>query len=69
LRLNTSGPLTYLIDGTWFTLQAPVSLLLGPTKRWPGGIDETRASSRSRPRCTGGAGRAAWPCRWSGRTP
>ena len=41
LRLNTSVPLTYLIDGTWFTLQAPVSLLLGPDETLAGGIDET----------------------------
>ncbi|MGA8393235.1 MAG: glycoside hydrolase family 15 protein, partial [Burkholderiaceae bacterium] len=41
LRLNTSVPLTYLIDGTWFTLQTPVSLLLGPDETLAGGIDET----------------------------
>ena len=41
LRLNTSVPLTYLIDGTWFTLQAPVSLLLGPDETLAGGIEET----------------------------
>jgi hypothetical protein len=41
LRLNTSVPLTYVIDGTWFTLQAPVSLLLGPDETLAGGIDET----------------------------
>ena len=41
LRLNTSVPLTYLIDSTWFTLQSPVSLLLGPDETLTGGIDET----------------------------
>ena len=41
LRLNTSVPLTYLIDSTWFTLQAPVSLLLGPDETLAGGINET----------------------------
>ena len=41
LRLNTSVPLTYLIDSTWITLQAPVSLLLGPDETLSGGIDET----------------------------
>ena len=41
LRLNTSVPLTYLIDNTWFTLQAPVSLLLGPDETLAGSIDET----------------------------
>lgn len=41
LRLNTSVPLTYLIDGTWFTLQGPVSLLLGLDETLAGGIDET----------------------------
>ena len=41
LRLNTSVPLTYLIGSTWFTLQAPVSLLLGPDETLSGGINET----------------------------
>lgn len=41
LRLNTSVPLTYLIDSTWFSLQREVSLLLGPDETLAGGIDET----------------------------
>ena len=41
LRLNTNAPLTYLLDGTWFSLQAPVSLLLGPDETLPGGIEDT----------------------------
>ena len=41
LRLNTSVPLTYLIDGTWFTLHSQVSLLLGLDETLAGGIDET----------------------------
>jgi GH15 family glucan-1,4-alpha-glucosidase len=41
LRLNTSVPLTYLLDGTWFSLHGPMSLLLGPDETLAGGIDET----------------------------
>jgi GH15 family glucan-1,4-alpha-glucosidase len=41
LRLNTSVPLTYLIDGTWFVLAEPVSLLLGPDETLAAGIDDT----------------------------
>jgi len=40
-RLNTSAPLTYLHEGTWFVLQGAVSLLLGPDETIEGGIDET----------------------------
>lgn len=41
LRLNATMPLTYLIDGTWFSLHGPVDLLLGPDETLAGGIDET----------------------------
>jgi GH15 family glucan-1,4-alpha-glucosidase len=41
LRLNTSVPLTYVVDGTWFSLHGPVSLLLGPDETLAGGIDDT----------------------------
>ena len=41
LRLNTNVPLTYLLDGTWFSLHGPVSLLLGPDETLTGGIEET----------------------------
>ena len=41
LRLNTSVPLTYIVDGTWFSLHGPVSLLLGPDETLTGGIDDT----------------------------
>ncbi len=41
LRLNTSAPLTYIVDGTWFSLHGPVSLLLGPDETLAGGIDDT----------------------------
>ncbi|MBP6900729.1 MAG: glycoside hydrolase family 15 protein [Burkholderiaceae bacterium] len=44
LRLNTSMPLTYLADGTWFELSRPVSLLLGPDETLSGGVDETAQS-------------------------
>ena len=41
LRLNTSAPLTYVADGTWFSLHGPVSLLLGPDETLTSGIEET----------------------------
>jgi GH15 family glucan-1,4-alpha-glucosidase len=41
LRLNTSAPLTYLVDRTWFSLPGPVSMLLGPDETLDAGIDET----------------------------
>ena len=41
LRLNTSVPLTYVVDGTWFSLHGPVTLLLGPDETLAGGIDDT----------------------------
>jgi GH15 family glucan-1,4-alpha-glucosidase len=41
LRLNTNAPITYVADSTWFSLQAPVSLLLGPDETLAGGIEET----------------------------
>ena len=41
LRLNTSVPLTYLIDHTWFTLHSAVSLLLGLDETLAGSVDDT----------------------------
>jgi GH15 family glucan-1,4-alpha-glucosidase len=41
LRLNTNAPLTYVTDETFFTLQVPVSLLLGPDETLPAGIEDT----------------------------
>lgn len=41
LRLNTSVPLSYLVEGTWFTLNWHVSLLLGPDETLAGSIDDT----------------------------
>ncbi|MDE2277420.1 MAG: glycoside hydrolase family 15 protein, partial [Burkholderiales bacterium] len=41
LRLNTNAPLTYLTAGTWFTLEGPLSLLLGPDETLAGGIEDT----------------------------
>ncbi len=41
LRLNTNAPPTYIVDGTWFSLHGPVSLLLGPDETLSGGIEET----------------------------
>ena len=41
LRLNTNAPLTYILDETLFSLQTPVSFLLGPDETLPAGIEET----------------------------
>ncbi|MEO8924106.1 MAG: glycoside hydrolase family 15 protein [Caldimonas sp.] len=41
LRLNTNAPLTYVLDSTWFSLQVPVSLMLGPDETLSSGIEET----------------------------
>ncbi|MBK6569597.1 glycoside hydrolase family 15 protein [Candidatus Aalborgicola defluviihabitans] len=41
VRLNTSMPLTYLMDGSWFSLDKPISLLLGSDETLAGSIDET----------------------------
>jgi GH15 family glucan-1,4-alpha-glucosidase len=41
VRLNTSAPITYVVDGTWFSLHAPVSLMLGPDETLTGSIDDT----------------------------
>ncbi|MCE9660754.1 MAG: DUF5911 domain-containing protein [Burkholderiales bacterium] len=41
LRLTTNAPPTYVAEGTWFSLHAPVSLLFGPDETLSGGIEET----------------------------
>ena len=41
LRLNTSAPLTYVLDSTWTSLHSPVSLMLGPDETLSAGIEET----------------------------
>jgi GH15 family glucan-1,4-alpha-glucosidase len=41
LRLNTSAPITYVHDGTWFTLPGELSLLLGPDETLTGSVDDT----------------------------
>ncbi|MET0518136.1 MAG: glycoside hydrolase family 15 protein [Burkholderiaceae bacterium] len=41
LRLNTNAPPTYVVDGRWFSLHGPVSLMLGPDETLGGGIEET----------------------------
>ena len=41
LRLNTSVPLTYVVDRTWFSLTSSVSLMLGPDETLEGDVDET----------------------------
>lgn len=41
LRLNTSAPLTYVSDGTWFQLRGPLAFLLGPDETLAGAVDDT----------------------------
>lgn len=41
LRVTTSAPPTYVADSTWFTLQCPVSLVLGPDETLAGAVEET----------------------------
>ena len=41
LRLNTSVPLTYVVDERWFLLTSPVSMLLGPDETLVGSIEDT----------------------------
>ena len=41
LRLTTDAPLTYVVDGIWFSLHTPLSLLLGPDETLDGSIEET----------------------------
>jgi len=41
LRLTSNAPLTYVQEGTWFSLSGPVSFLLGPDETLSGGIEET----------------------------
>jgi len=41
LRLNTNAPPTYVVNRQWFSLQHPVSLLLGPDETLSGGIEDT----------------------------
>jgi GH15 family glucan-1,4-alpha-glucosidase len=41
LRLNTSAPITYVGEGTWFELRSPLSFLLGPDETLTGAVDDT----------------------------
>ena len=41
LRLTTDAPLAYVVDQTWFSLQTPISLLLGPDETLDGGVELT----------------------------
>jgi GH15 family glucan-1,4-alpha-glucosidase len=41
LRLTTNAPLSYVVGETWFSLQSPISLLLGPDETLAGGIEDT----------------------------
>jgi GH15 family glucan-1,4-alpha-glucosidase len=41
LRLSTNAPLSYVVGETWFSLQGPISQLLGPDETLAGGIEDT----------------------------
>jgi len=41
LRLYTNAPITYVLDETPFSMQTPMSFLLGPDETLPSGIEET----------------------------
>jgi len=41
VRLNTSAPITFVVDGTWFSLHGPLTMLLGPDETLAGSIDDT----------------------------
>jgi GH15 family glucan-1,4-alpha-glucosidase len=41
LRLTTDAPVTYVAQGSWFTLHSQVSMLLGPDETLPSGVGET----------------------------
>ena len=41
LRLNTSAPITYVGESTWFQLRTPLSFLLGPDETLTGAVDDT----------------------------
>ena len=41
LRLTTDAPPTYVVDGTWFTLNSTANFFLGPDETLAGGVDET----------------------------
>lgn len=41
LRLNTNAPPTYVAGERWFSLHAPLSLVLGPDETFEGGIEST----------------------------
>jgi len=40
LRLTTSAPVNYLLDETWFYLEEPVALFLGPDETFTRSVDE-----------------------------
>ncbi len=41
VRLTSNAPLTYVMEETWFSLQGPLSMLLGPDETLSEGIEET----------------------------
>jgi GH15 family glucan-1,4-alpha-glucosidase len=48
LRVTTNAPLTYLIDETLFSLDMPMSLVLGPDESLEGGIEESARALEER---------------------
>ncbi|MEY4764418.1 MAG: hypothetical protein RI907_1091, partial [Pseudomonadota bacterium] len=65
-RLNTNAPITYVADGTWFSLREPMSFLLGPDESLQGPIDETARMFEERTTETwqGWSRRLAIPLAW-----
>ncbi|MBL8535564.1 MAG: glycoside hydrolase family 15 protein [Betaproteobacteria bacterium] len=48
LRLTANVPLTYVIRQNWFSLHAPVSLILGPDETLDGSIEDTARAFEER---------------------
>jgi GH15 family glucan-1,4-alpha-glucosidase len=40
-RLNTNAPVTYILEGSWFTIHGPLSMMLGPDETLTGHIEQT----------------------------
>lgn len=70
LRLNTNAPLSYVAAGTWFSLHAPVSLLLGPDETLAAGVEETARDFEERTiaHWRGWTQRLALPLEWQDAT-
>ncbi len=66
LRLNTTAPLTYVCDGTWFQLRGPLAFLLGPDETLAGAVDDTARDFDERTvlQWRGWTRRLALPLQW-----